>query len=168
MENNNEEDMHVSTQLKGQLEKETEINEKEKDANLSLNVCEEQNKNDIESQVLKSKEMSPLTNIKESANLFAEHIAKEAKIKATEIISKNDRVQQEYSGIGLNTNQQNSYENCIHINKDYDYLNNSEDNNENEEILTENHPKKKILIGAKAVIPTGDKELLEKLKQRKI
>ncbi|CRG97299.1 conserved Plasmodium protein, unknown function [Plasmodium gallinaceum] len=169
MEHNNEEDIHNSSELKSQFEdKEKKKKESNKDINSNLIVCEEKNENNMESQVLNSrKEMPSIANLKENANIFAEHIAKQAKMKASEFISKNDRVQQEFSGIGMNTNQQNSMENnYINIKDEYVIINDSED--ENQENLNEKQRKKKILIGAKPVMPTGDKELLEKLKQRRI
>ncbi|CAA9987180.1 conserved Plasmodium protein, unknown function [Plasmodium knowlesi strain H] len=90
-------------------------------------------------------------------NGFAAHIAMEALAKASRFISKNERIQKEYSGMGLK---------------------NEEDNEDSADHLdAKGHnahaggakigPNKNLLPGAHPVMPGMDKELQEKLKNRR-
>ncbi|KJP86656.1 hypothetical protein AK88_03663 [Plasmodium fragile] len=98
-----------------------------------------------------------MNKTKKSVNGFAANIAMEALAKASTFISKNERVQKEYSGVGLN---------------------NEEDNEKSQEGLDVNGhtsrpsgaqigPNRNFLHGAHSIMPGTDKELQEKLKSRR-
>lgn len=99
---------------------------------------------------------------------LAECIAKEAKLKASKIISKNERVPEEFDGIGKNVEDQ--IEDCNALNENtesrHERNQNEENGSENAAPLTPEEIKKKIMWGAKPVMPMGDEELMKKLKEK--
>ncbi|SBS81573.1 conserved Plasmodium protein, unknown function [Plasmodium ovale curtisi] len=108
------------------------------------------------------KEEIVTSSIKKNKNAFAGHIALEAVAKASKFISKNERIQKEYSGVGLNNEKSFDEGDNKHMDSQGVHFIDKVEN------VTEIQPKKKFLLGAKPVLPGIDKELLEKLKSRKV
>ncbi|SBS83326.1 conserved Plasmodium protein, unknown function [Plasmodium malariae] len=69
----------------------------------------------------------------------------------------------EYSGVGLRSKDKSSDEG-----ESYDMNRQGVHVNDDEENVTEKQPKKKFLLGAQCIMPGYDKELLEKLKNRRV
>ncbi|SBT32903.1 conserved Plasmodium protein, unknown function [Plasmodium ovale wallikeri] len=101
-------------------------------------------------------------SVKKNKNAFAGHIALEAVAKASRFISKNERIQKEYSGVGLNNEKSFDEGDNKHMDSQGVHFIDGVEN------VTELQPKKKFLLGAKPILPGIDKELLEKLKSRKV
>lgn len=99
---------------------------------------------------------------------LAECIAKEAKLKASTFISKNVRVAEEFDGIGQNTEDQTGECNDINENNEpsHEEVENNQESGERSSPLTPEEIKKKIMWGAKPVMPMGDEELMKKLKEK--
>lgn len=99
---------------------------------------------------------------------LAECIAKEAKLKASKFISKNVRVPEEFDGIGQNAEDQTGACNDMIENNEsfHEEVENNEESGENSSPLTPEEIKKKIMWGAKPVMPMGDEELMKKLKEK--
>ncbi|GAW79986.1 conserved Plasmodium protein, unknown function [Plasmodium gonderi] len=95
-------------------------------------------------------------------NTVAQCIAREALEKASKIISKNERVQKEYNGIGLN----NGDEGCDSRERLDTYWKGERMNCAQSE--TDTQPKWNCLHGAQPIMLGNNKELLEKLKSRLI
>lgn len=93
---------------------------------------------------------------------FSGNLAMEAMKKASKIIADKERIYKEYSGVGLSNMEPVSEQNN-HLN--YDTTDNVD---ENPPSLNTIPLQKKFLLGAKAVLPGNNQELLEKLKARKI
>lgn len=109
----------------------------------------------------------PIMNPNKGLGNLAENIAKEATKIAERMITKNERVAREFSGVGVRvqeeTNNTEEAEEEVN-NANYVYVDECPNGSEG----SPNHKnKKKMLFGAKAIIPMNNTELMEKLKQRR-
>ncbi|EUD66199.1 hypothetical protein C922_03394 [Plasmodium inui San Antonio 1] len=105
----------------------------------------------------KKTDLTDVNRKNQSVNGFAANIAMEALAKASAFISKNERIHKEYSGVGLNDpeDNQNSWE--------------RPDVNGNTVSPggVKIGPSRNVLQGAHFIMPGTDKELQEKLKNRR-
>ncbi|SOV23009.1 conserved Plasmodium protein, unknown function [Plasmodium sp. DRC-Itaito] len=171
MENLNNDNINVNTDISNKNDGEEKCDElKNNDEVFNIAKDEECNlKNDDQNISQQGEESSYMSELKKKS-LLAEHIAKEAKKKASVIIMKNERLQKVYKGRGVNDNI-NSFENTeknVEGNEIKTPIIQGETDNNDQENSTQNEPKKKFLIGAKPILPTCNDELLEKLKQRRV
>ncbi|SPJ10696.1 conserved Plasmodium protein, unknown function [Plasmodium sp. DRC-Itaito] len=167
MENLNNDNINVNTDISNKNDCEELKNNVE-----VFNIVEGEEcnlKNDDEHISQQREESSYMSELKKKS-LLAEHIAKEAKKKASVIIIKNERLQKVYKGRGVNDNENISEntEKAVQENEIKIPIIQSEMDNNDQENSTQNEPKKKFLIGAKPILPTCNDELLEKLKQRRV
>lgn len=157
---------HVDTENVETEHAETETVETVKDVDQpekQVNETEAQNKPD--SNVC-TDSSSPVKPQMTPASL-AECIAKEAKLKASKFISKNVRVPEEFDGVGINV--EDHVAGCNDFNESHESLHEEveeDEGNKNAVPLTPEEIKKKIMWGAKPVMPMGDEELMKKLKEK--
>ncbi|CAD2087059.1 conserved Plasmodium protein, unknown function [Plasmodium vinckei brucechwatti] len=133
--------------------------ENNNNADLQLN---EQNESDENKENTTTGKDHIIMKLKKYNSGFSGNIAMEAVRKASKIIADKERIQKVYSGIGLKNpkqaseqNNHMSYDATVNIDNDTPSLNTIPS-------------QKKFLLGAKAVLPGNNQELLEKLKSRKI
>ncbi|SOV79874.1 conserved Plasmodium protein, unknown function [Plasmodium reichenowi] len=171
MENLNNDNVNVNTDISNKNNCEEKSDELKNNVEV-FNIAEGEEcnlKNDDEHISQQGEESSYMSEMKKKS-LLAEHIAKEAKKKASVIIIKNERLQKVYKGRGVNDNENTSEntEKMVEGNEIKIPIIQSEMDNNDQENSTQNEPKKKFLIGAKPILPTCNEELLEKLKQRRV
>ncbi|CZT98541.1 hypothetical protein PFHG_05002 [Plasmodium falciparum HB3] len=171
MENLNNDNVNANTDISNKNNCEEKSDELKNNVEV-FNIAEGEEcnlKNDDEHVSQQGEESSYMSEMKKKS-LLAEHIAKEAKKKASVIIMKNERLQKVYKGRGVNDNENISEntEKMVEGNEIKTPIIQSEMDNNDQENSTQNEPKKKFLIGAKPILPTCNEELLEKLKQRRV
>ncbi|ETB58913.1 hypothetical protein YYC_03668 [Plasmodium yoelii 17X] len=143
----------------------TEEDNNNNNPDLSLNEHdenEENKENDENDESTPTGKKHIILKLKKYNSGFSGNLAMEAMKKASKIIADKERIYKEYSGVGLSNMEPVSEQNN-HLN--YDTTDNVD---ENPPSLNTIPLQKKFLLGAKAVLPGNNQELLEKLKARKI
>ncbi|CXI10152.1 conserved Plasmodium protein, unknown function [Plasmodium berghei] len=146
------------------------ITKEDNNSNPDLNL-NEQSKNDENKENIPTGKKHIILKIKKYNSGFSGNLVMEAMKKASKFIADNERIQKEYSGVGLNNNEpaseKNNNEPASEKNNNLNYKTTV---NEDKHTLSLNTIplQKKFLLGAKAVLPGDNQELLEKLKNRKV
>ncbi|ANQ07141.1 Uncharacterized protein PCOAH_00014180 [Plasmodium coatneyi] len=104
----------------------------------------------------KKTDLNEMNKMNKPMNGFAANIAMEALAKASKFISKNERVQKEYSGVGLNDEEDKDSREHLDVNGHNAHAGGAKVG-----------PNKNFLHGAHPILPGIDKELQEKLKNRR-
>ncbi|SCM03046.1 conserved Plasmodium protein, unknown function [Plasmodium chabaudi adami] len=136
------------------------VTEEENNNNTDLHL-NDQNESDENMENTTTGKEHIIMKLKKYSSGFSGDIAMEAVKKASKIIAEKERIQKVYSGMGLNNPNQAAEQNN-HL--DYDATDNVEYNTPS---FNTTPSQKKFLLGAKAVLPGNNQELLEKLKSRK-